>query len=93
MSGSEANRYTSISPATDWFFVHGDANPAKPPTVWRLAAWGIAEDGKVIGLIGAFGEELGRKGVPHLISVPPVPGTYLHWTQLSETEAAQSLKR
>ncbi|MEI2453096.1 hypothetical protein [Lysobacter firmicutimachus] len=93
MSEVTTQRYASISPALDWFFVHADANPKNPPTVYRLAAWGIGEDGTVIGLVGAFGHEIGKRRAPHLISIPPVPGQYLHASQLSDIERDQSIKR
>ncbi len=86
--------YTKIVPATDWFFVHPDVLAKNPPTVWHLAAWGLTSEGEVVGLVGAFGAEQGRDGVaPKLVSVPPVPGVYLHRDQLTEVEREQLRKR
>ncbi len=41
--------YTAIIPATDWFFAHKRVNEQEPTVVWNLAAWGLKEDGDVIG--------------------------------------------
>ena len=84
----------TIIPATDWFFVHKSANEKEPPVVWNLAAWSQTENGEVIGLIGAFGhQQAAEKKTPHLVPVPPVPGAYLHRSQLSPLELDQSTKR
>jgi hypothetical protein len=87
--------YKTITPANDWFFVHKVVQESAPPVVWHIAAWGQKEqDGEVIGLIGAFGPEHARQGkTPHLVSVPPVAGAYLHLSQLSDVELQQLKKR
>ncbi|MHA7685906.1 hypothetical protein [Cupriavidus sp. PET2-C1] len=83
--------YTQIVPATDWFFVHSHVLANSPPTVWHLAAWGLTAEGQAVGLVGA---EQGKDGVaPKLVSVPPVPGAYLHRDQLTEVEREQLRKR
>jgi hypothetical protein len=65
--------YKAIIPATDWYFLHPRANEKEPPVVWNLAAWGLKEDGEVIGLVGAFGPDHAAQGkAPHLVSVPKV---------------------
>ena len=54
----------------------------------------MKEDGEVIGLVGAFGPQHAEAGkTPHLVSVPPVPGAYLHRSQLTDVEIEQSTKR
>ncbi|WP_321948291.1 hypothetical protein [Paraburkholderia sp. J10-1] len=86
--------YKTITPATNWFFVHKGVPASAPPVVWHLAAWGQKENGEVIGLIGAFGPDQVKDGkTPHLVSVPPVPGAYLHRDQLSSDEVSQLNKR
>jgi hypothetical protein len=86
--------YKSIIPATDWFFTHKNVNEQDPPVVWCLAAWGLKEDGEAIGLVGAFGlQQAAERKTPHLVSVPPVAGTYLHRSQLTDIEFQQSKKR
>jgi hypothetical protein len=88
------SKFVSITPATDWFFVHDGIPRTEPPIVWHIAAWGITDDGRVLGLIGAFGREQGGKHTPpRLIPVPPVPGDYLHRTQLNDIELQQLKKR
>lgn len=78
--------YVALTPAVDWFFVH-DRVGGGTPIVWRLACWGAREDGGTVGLIGAGGEAQGRNhAAPVLVEVPPVPGAYLHWSQLSDAE-------
>ncbi|QBN29820.1 methionyl-tRNA formyltransferase [Xanthomonas oryzae pv. oryzae] len=94
MPMSEVSKYVSISPASDWFFVYDGVPKTAGPTVWRLAAWGLQPDGAVIGLIGAFGHQQGgERKAPSLIQVPPVPGEYLHWSQLDAQEQAAATKR
>jgi len=86
--------YTAIIPATDWFFAHKRVNEQEPPVVWNLAAWGLKGDGDVIGLIGAFGpQHAEERKTPHLVSVPPVAGAYLHRSQLTDGEFEQAKKR
>ena len=83
--------YLALTPAVDWFFVHDSPVDGNPPVVWRLACWAAREDGGTVGLIGAGGEEQGRRRIaPVLTEVPPVPGSYLHWSQLSEAEKKAS---
>lgn len=94
MSSNATLLIVSIAPAADWFFVHANARAGEPPVVWRIAAWGITDAGKAIGLIGAFGHQpVERNLVPALASVPPVPGEYLHWDQLSDVARDQARKR
>ncbi|MCT8281769.1 hypothetical protein [Xanthomonas translucens] len=91
---SESPKYVSIVPAADWFFVHDGVPKTSGPTVWRLAAWGLQPDGAVVGLIGAFGHKQGSEHKPpSLIQIPPVPGEYLHWSQLNEQERAAAIQR
>jgi len=86
--------YKTIIPATDWYFSHPRVNDKEPPVVWRLAAWGLKEDGEVIGLVGAFGPDHAAEGkAPHLVSIPKVPGAYLHRSQLTDIELQQAAKR
>ena len=86
--------YKMITPATDWVFVHKRVKEQEPPVVWNLAASGLKEDGEVIGLVGAFGPQQAAEGsTPHLVSVPPVAGAYLHRSQLTEVELEQAKKR
>ncbi|WP_081712854.1 MULTISPECIES: hypothetical protein [Burkholderia] len=86
--------YKEITPSTDWFFVHDGHNENAPPVVWHVAAWGLTEEGEVVGLIGAFGREDGSKGkTPRLIQVPAVPGSYLHLRQLTAAELELATKR
>ncbi|MGI4856776.1 MAG: hypothetical protein ACRYHA_07625 [Janthinobacterium lividum] len=87
--------YKNVASVEDWFFVHKATRDQDPPIVWRLAAWGcLNSTGEVVGLIGAFGNDHGKNGkTPHLVTVPPVPGEYLHLSQLTEIELSQIKKR
>jgi hypothetical protein len=80
--------FQSIIPAVDWFFSHDGVDPADPPVVHRLAAWGMTEDGDVIGLISAFSKEPGSNlpRAARLNAVPPVPGWYKHASDLTQAE-------
>jgi hypothetical protein len=85
--------YVALTSAVDWFFVHERVG-GSVPVVWRLACWGAREDGGAVGLIGAGGELQGGNGVaPVLVEVPPVPGAYLHLSQLSDEEKQASNSR
>jgi hypothetical protein len=86
-------KLSTITPATDWYFVHEGHNDV--PVVWPIAAWGILLDThEVVGLIGAFGREQGEQGKsPRLDVVPPVPGRYLHVSQLTQQEREQAKLR
>ncbi|CAG9235939.1 hypothetical protein PSP6_690105 [Paraburkholderia tropica] len=82
------------TPATDWYFVHKGASDSAPPVVYQVAAWGQKENGEVVGLVGAFGADQAKEGkAPHLVTVPPVAGSYLHREQLTGDEVLQAKKR
>lgn len=87
-------KISAIMPADGWYFVIANSANKFEPVVWNLAAWGLTMNGEVIGLVGALGSQQGEKRAsPRLVGVPPVPGEYLHKSQLTEIELAQSLKR
>ncbi|SFU34006.1 hypothetical protein SAMN05216339_101421 [Nitrosomonas eutropha] len=84
--------YTQISPATDWFFRHDNPSPNGPPIVYPVAVWAVVEGKRVIGLIAAD-LPLERGATQALHQVPPVPGIYLHISQLTEQEQASAKSR
>lgn len=85
-------KITNISSVSDWFFRHDGTDGA--PVVYQIAAWGLTDEGEVIGLVSAFGIQQGeQRRAPHLVAVPPVPGTYLHRDQLSQEEQEASKRR
>lgn len=81
--------YTTIIPATDWFFVTNNLSD-ETPLVWPLAAWGVKADvGHVIGLVSVLGggKNAVMPGTCRLVSVPPLQGIYKHRADLSERES------
>lgn len=66
-------KITQIIPAVDWYFKHDN-------TVWNVAAFGLTDDGKTIGLVGA-GNDGTLKTVP-----TETKGVYLHRYQLTGEE-------
>lgn len=83
----EAGNYTSIIPATDWFYVHKQLTTQAdaPPVVYHVAAFALTNGGEVVGLIPVAE---GRKNPPRLVRPPAgVDGFYLHRDQLNEQEA------
>ena len=85
---ANTDMFKVIVPATDWYFVHESTMPGEPRNVWPLAVWALKESGEVIGLVGAFGHHQATQtnSAPTLASIPPVPGEYVHWNQLTEAE-------
>lgn len=84
--------YTQISPATDWFFRHDNPSPNGPPIVYPIAAWAVIEGKRIVGLIAAD-LPLDQGATQALHQVPPVPGVYLHASQLNEQERASAISR
>ena len=84
--------YTQISPATDWFFRHDNPSPKGPPIVYPLAAWAVVEGKRIVGLVAAA-LPLEQGATQTLHQVPPVPGVYLHVSQLTDQEQASAKSR
>ena len=76
--------YTSITPATDWFYVHPKAPPETGAVVYHVPVFAVDGDtGDVVGLIPVF-----YGGVPKLVAPSDsLGGVYLHRDQLTEEEA------
>lgn len=83
--------YTTISPATDWFFRH-DAPPGSKfdPVFYHVAVWALTEEGKVVGLIA---HDLDKQKHSLSITPPDEPGCYLHRDQLSADDLELIKKR
>lgn len=75
-------KYTSIIPATDWFFVFTSPGQESRRQTYYLAAFGVeAETGKVVGLVPVRGDN----GEMSLVATPrSSDGAYLHRDQLSQ---------
>lgn len=84
--------YTQIIPATDWFFRHDNVVPNGPPIIYRVVAWAVVEGKRVIGLI-AIDSQSSAGSAATLHQPPPVPGVYLHVSQLTEQEKAAAKSR
>lgn len=81
--------YKQIISAQDWFYVE-NIKEQDAVTVYRLAAWGLTNDGgDVHGLISVYGShQFDQKGAyAKLISVPPTGlGIYKHYNDLDILE-------
>lgn len=90
--------YKSLIPASDWFYVHGSGFPDGVETVWHVAAFALADDGSVTGLIAVAGPLSGdaalTKAHPaRLVTPPNVPdGRYLHRDQLTPAQLEATKK-
>lgn len=81
--------YKQIIPATDWFHVEYKKTQNNL-CMYRIVAWGLTEEGQVIGLISVNGSQqndgLNNK-MARLVTVPPTGGgMYKHRDELSELE-------
>lgn len=86
MDGSPCLGIVSFSPVDDWYFVIPcPPNMQSPAIVWRLAGWGITQQGKVVGMVAANFWEGGAMG---LSVVPPLKGAYKRSQELTEEERA-----
>jgi hypothetical protein len=86
--------YQHLIPAIDWFYVE-DAPPGEEQgAVWRIAAWASDKNGSTVGLI-APDTRSHRSQYEHvsLSKVPSNSGVYLHISQLTAAELAQSSLR
>lgn len=75
--------YKTIIPATGWFFVHANSGTPKKFTVHRLAAWALTGAGEVIGLLPVTAPVETNKTNAKLVSPPPIPGAYVHESDLT----------
>lgn len=83
--------FKQLIPAENWYFRHDNAPGSNGvSTVYQLAAWGLTEEGEVVGLVAVRDCETQRA---KLVTPPPVPGDYLHREQLSEEELVYARKR
>jgi hypothetical protein len=71
----------NTSSCDDWYYVgasvHGE------PIVFKVAAWGTADDGQVYGMISVT---IRGNEPPRLVLPPPIGGTYKPKELLSEKE-------
>ena len=81
-------KYSSVSSCSDWFYVGRGVQ--KEAIVFPVAAWGITEDGDVIGLISVPATDL--QSPPHLLTPPPIGGCYKPREHLSEDERVSAAK-
>lgn len=77
-------KYVTIIPATDWFFVHenSQATTFAKFSAHRLAAFALAEDGTVVGLLPAVGLPNANTTNSKIIEPPMIKGEYLHISQV-----------
>ena len=74
-------KIVNICACNDWFFVHEGSQGQL--IVLRIAAWGINEQGDVLGLVSH--QELGDTPLK-IVPVPPLPGAYKHKDELTEEQ-------
>lgn len=71
-------KYLSLTPATDWFFVHKSEDARRPHAIHRIAVWAITENGEVIGLIPVNDPRVTNGLTAKLVAPPPIEGEYRH---------------
>ena len=71
--------------AANWFFVHVNHDQTGYVS-HRIAAWGVNENDEPVGLIGNV--QVGTQIIKayRLVGVPPVPGMYRHYNDMTEAE-------
>lgn len=83
--------YKQIIPAEGWHFVANDLSNGKP-IVFPIAAWGLQEEGSVIGLVGNVSGgghmEPNSNRILKLIAAPPIQGMYKHTSTMTADELA-----
>lgn len=78
--------YKSIAAATDWYFAQKPERPTYDRIVWNLAAWGLKQNGEIVGLVSVT-----EGGKPKLVAIPDLEGMYLHKSQLSPAEVVATV--
>lgn len=84
--------YKSIAGAAgDWFYVQTVNVKNNDPIVFRVAAWALTEDGRVVGLVATGGGSQVANVSPRLFSAasPGVEGDYFHRSQLPPNALAK----
>lgn len=78
----------SIIPANDWYFVH--RNAMGDDHVQPLAAFGLQEDGSVVGLVPVGTRETnGGITPPRIVPVPSISsGRFIHRNDLNDKQRA-----
>ncbi|WP_131183911.1 hypothetical protein [Stutzerimonas kirkiae] len=74
------SKILQITPCSGWYYV--SENNVEPLS-FAVAAWGVIENGDVVGLIPVTDPD--RK-YPRLVPVPPLGGRYLQEDALSPTQ-------
>lgn len=71
--------------AEGWYFVHKNVDQSGYPAIFsRVVLWQENEEGEIVGLISAYGVGFSDEGTKnHLVSPPPVKGTYIHWDEMT----------
>lgn len=73
----------AFTPASGWCFLLLD-NQQKYSAGFRIVGWRSNSEGEVVGMVPVTPPVTYRQGQPlALAAVPPVPGHYRHWDDLS----------
>lgn len=80
--------YKQIIPAQDWFFLTYDPDQ-RTLSIFCLAAWGLTEEGIVIGLVSVSNSQRHDTDnkCARLVTVPPITGYYKCKDELTELES------
>lgn len=81
--------YKAIIPASDWVFVVFPEQERNELVVWRLACWGLTDQGDAIGLVSVAGggqNDSVMQGTCRLVAPPPLRGIYKHVSELDKDE-------
>jgi hypothetical protein len=76
-----AVKIVSLTQGDGWYYVGPEVEGL--PIVYKVAAWGVTEDGQVHGLISVT---ITENAPPHLVLPPPVGGRYKPEESLTDVE-------
>lgn len=83
-------KYDTIVPAQDWFFCHANPDANKPDIIYPVAVWASYQTAEDEGpatktvVVGLIAPDFGGQSNAKLTTPPPVPGRYLHISELPE---------
>ncbi|MBK3434842.1 hypothetical protein JJD84_29040 [Pseudomonas fluorescens] len=73
---------TQVTPCSGWYYLA--AHPTGEPLIYHVAAWGLLDNGEVVGLVPVGPAPNGNAPkYPRLVPVPETSGIYVPEVKLS----------
>lgn len=82
--------------AKGWFFVQksSDQEAGYPATFSRVVGWQETDDSQVVGLVSVTSTPNDEGwAVNYLAQTPPLPGTYMHWDDMTDADRQAARKQ